>query len=268
MPSWDLEFDMQGKDYYTTAVATYKKDPSLSLSHSYYWSFIDLHSYGEEDPSLFCSIPILSSQGELLGVCGFEVSPFMFRLIHNPDSDPYPQLLCVFAPLSEDRLDSTSGFRSGNLVTSVSLGNFVFVDTLEFIKLYPAASPYANRRMALALGMPRQDYNRRLFYSNGVLVILLGTGMLGGVLFLRSHYRKAYTKKLEAQFVKAPPDFKKHGLSKREEEICLLLLKGYTIKEISAQLYIAFATANNHCQSIYRKLGINSRQELFLKFRE
>jgi DNA-binding CsgD family transcriptional regulator len=43
-------------------------------------------------------------------------------------------------------------------------------------------------------------------------------------------------------------------------------LKGYTIKEISAQLFIAFATANNHCQNIYRKLGINSRQELFLKF--
>jgi hypothetical protein len=217
LSGWDLEFDMRGKDYYNTAVATYKKDPSLSLSRSYYWSFIDLSSYGEEDPSLFCSIPIISSRGELLGVCGFEVSPFTFRLIHNPGSDPYPQLLCVFAPLSGDRLDSERGFRSGNLVTSGSLDNFVFMDTLETIKLYPAASPYAERNMGLALGMPRQDYSRRLFYSNGVLVILLGGGILGGALFLRSHYRKAYAKKLEAQLVKAPPDLKTYGLSKREE---------------------------------------------------
>jgi DNA-binding CsgD family transcriptional regulator len=264
MSSWDLEFDMRGKDYYTTVVTTYKEDPSLPLSRSYYWSFIDLSSYGEKNPSLFCSIPIISSQGELLGVCGFEMTPFMFREIHNPNSDP--QLLCVFAPLKGDKLDSKSGFRSGNPAASGSLDNFVFIDTLETIKLYHNASPYADRQMALAVGMPRREYNRQLFYRNGVPLILLGGGILGGAFFLRGYYRKAYTKKLEEYHAKALPDFKKHGLSKREEEICLLLLKGYTIKEISVQLYIAFATANNHCQSIYRKLGINSRQELFLKF--
>jgi DNA-binding NarL/FixJ family response regulator len=126
--------------------------------------------------------------------------------------------------------------------------------------------------MAVALGMPKQDYNRMLFSHNGILLVillLLGGGIFILSLLLNRYYRKSYSEqlaKLQGQLVRVPPDFDKFGLSKREKEICTLLLKGYTIKEIGAELFIAFATVNNHCQNIYRKLGINSRQELFLKF--
>jgi DNA-binding CsgD family transcriptional regulator len=55
-------------------------------------------------------------------------------------------------------------------------------------------------------------------------------------------------------------------LSPREIEVCILLLDGYTIRQISAMLSIAYSTVNTYNTSIYRKLGINSKTELVVMF--
>ncbi len=60
--------------------------------------------------------------------------------------------------------------------------------------------------------------------------------------------------------------FKKYQLSKREIEVCKLLLQGYTLRQISAMLTIAYPTVNTYCTSLYRKLQINSRTELLILF--
>jgi len=62
--------------------------------------------------------------------------------------------------------------------------------------------------------------------------------------------------------------FKKYKLSKRELEVCILLLRGYTMRQISGILSIAYSTVNTYCTSIYRKLGINSRTELLILFKD
>lgn len=62
--------------------------------------------------------------------------------------------------------------------------------------------------------------------------------------------------------------FKKYDLSKREIEVCKLLLQGYTMRQISGVLSIAYSTVNTYCTSLYRKLGINSRTELILLFKD
>jgi DNA-binding CsgD family transcriptional regulator len=62
--------------------------------------------------------------------------------------------------------------------------------------------------------------------------------------------------------------FKKYQLSRRETEVCKLLLQGYTLRQISAVLSIAYPTVNTYCTSIYLKLGINSRTELLLRFKD
>ena len=61
--------------------------------------------------------------------------------------------------------------------------------------------------------------------------------------------------------------FEKYGLSRRETEVCELLLQGYTLRQISGILSIAYSTVNTYCTSLYRKLGINSRTELLLLFK-
>lgn len=62
--------------------------------------------------------------------------------------------------------------------------------------------------------------------------------------------------------------FKKYHLSKREIEVCKLLLQGYTMRQISGILSIAYSTVNTYCTSLYHKLEINSRTELILLFKE
>ena len=57
-------------------------------------------------------------------------------------------------------------------------------------------------------------------------------------------------------------------LTPREIEVCILLLDGYTIRQISAMLNIAYSTVNTYYTSIYRKLRVNSRTEIIVMFRE
>lgn len=62
--------------------------------------------------------------------------------------------------------------------------------------------------------------------------------------------------------------FEKYRLSKREIEVCKLLLQGYTMRQIAGILSIAYSTVNTYCTCAYRKLEINSRTELLLLFKD
>ena len=62
--------------------------------------------------------------------------------------------------------------------------------------------------------------------------------------------------------------FHRFNLSKREIEVCKLLLQGYTMRQISAMLSISYSTVNTYCTSSYRKLEINSKTELLLLFKD
>jgi len=60
--------------------------------------------------------------------------------------------------------------------------------------------------------------------------------------------------------------FEHLGLSPREKEVCARLLIGRTLRQISGDLSIAESTVHGYCGSLYKKLGINSRTELFVRF--
>lgn len=53
-----------------------------------------------------------------------------------------------------------------------------------------------------------------------------------------------------------------YGITKREKEIILLLVKGESYKSIAEQLYISHSTVKTHIHNVYRKMDINSRHEL------
>lgn len=57
----------------------------------------------------------------------------------------------------------------------------------------------------------------------------------------------------------------KSPLTPREREIALLAKDRFSSKEIAAKLYISEMTVRTTLKSIYRKLGIHSRSELYLK---
>ena len=55
-------------------------------------------------------------------------------------------------------------------------------------------------------------------------------------------------------------------LAPREKEVCALLLKSLSVKQIAGELGLAFSTVNGYYRSLYRKLEINSKAELFMRF--
>ena len=57
-------------------------------------------------------------------------------------------------------------------------------------------------------------------------------------------------------------------LTKRERELLNLLLEGCTLKAAASMLCVQYSTANSHMTSLYRKLEVNSRAELIIRYRE
>jgi len=60
----------------------------------------------------------------------------------------------------------------------------------------------------------------------------------------------------------------KFQLTKREEVILRLLLKGLDNDKICEELVISVNTLKKHVLNIYRKLGINNRVQMFMMIRE
>lgn len=54
-------------------------------------------------------------------------------------------------------------------------------------------------------------------------------------------------------------------LTQREREITELLVEGVTPRNISVKLCISYTTVKKHMDNIYKKLHVNTRQELLLK---
>jgi ATP/maltotriose-dependent transcriptional regulator MalT len=56
--------------------------------------------------------------------------------------------------------------------------------------------------------------------------------------------------------------FSKHEISKREQEIIRLLLKGKSNNDIMKELFISLHTVKNHIYNIYQKLGVKNRLQI------
>jgi DNA-binding CsgD family transcriptional regulator len=55
-------------------------------------------------------------------------------------------------------------------------------------------------------------------------------------------------------------------LSEREQQVLGYIMQGCTLPQVAEKLFISLNTVKTHGSSIYRKLGVNSRQELFLRY--
>lgn len=79
--------------------------------------------------------------------------------------------------------------------------------------------------------------------------------------------------KLETETMKRAPSVTKeqlretYGLTKREEEIVILILDGKEGPFVSKELCIAEATFRKHLYNAYKKLGVSSRSQLYDRFR-
>ena len=56
-------------------------------------------------------------------------------------------------------------------------------------------------------------------------------------------------------------------LSKRELEVFAELLTDKTQQQIADGMYISHSSVHFHCKNIYKKLGISSRKQLLIKYK-
>ena len=57
-------------------------------------------------------------------------------------------------------------------------------------------------------------------------------------------------------------------LSSREMEVFEQLLSDKTLAEIAEGLYISHSTVHFHCKNIYKKLGISSRRQFIIAYKD
>jgi len=85
------------------------------------------------------------------------------------------------------------------------------------------------------------------------------------LLYLRYYLRK-FQPKLDSLRLIPETDLEgfylKYRLSKREQEIIQLMLKGKSNKDITQELFISLHTVKNHTYHIYQKLGVKNRLQL------
>ncbi|MGD8539076.1 MAG: helix-turn-helix transcriptional regulator [Candidatus Aminicenantes bacterium] len=104
------------------------------------------------------------------------------------------------------------------------------------------------------------------FYFSPLFYVLINIPPL---FVLRKYAKMIFKDRLLTQEDKI--DFEKifhqYGLSKREQEIFVLILKGKSNKEIGETLFISVKTVKNHIYNIFQKFGVNSRIKLYVFIR-
>lgn len=135
--------------------------------------------------------------------------------------------------------------------------------------------PHIGMALGIVCGL-LGDYGHSPF---GKFVLPLMIGLLVATVILtmlnfnkmssRSKTGSSQADKTGALLQKPTDDFyQKLGLTSREQEVFDLLLQGRSQAVIAEQISVAKSTVNTHVKHIYRKAGVNSKQELIDLFQK
>lgn len=88
------------------------------------------------------------------------------------------------------------------------------------------------------------------------------TSMRAAVEALRARAEAGQVATLEESCAKAARRF---DLTRREEEVLGLLVEGLSYADIEERLHLSHSTVKSHVRNLYRKLGVNRREQLLDK---
>lgn len=176
MGQWQMEFTVAETGFFDVTVGSAREHSDLSLSRLYYWSPRHLLSGNSEEGMLLC-IPLISGNGTVMGICGFEVSTMLFKQAYSPDNANYTRVFSALAPYDGDYYHMDQGLLAGNTYLNSALaGNIARIeercDLLYLyhteggtaynglhkpISLYPFDSPYRDLVWLAAVMAPHKD---------------------------------------------------------------------------------------------------------------
>jgi len=192
LPQWEMEFDISDAKGYFAEPIEAVRGTNTELSRSYRWCQAFTLSQGQERVVL-CSVPLLASDGTVMGVCGFEVSEMLFKLTYMPDRNQFPQLFAVFAPDESGALRVSGALltRSGCGLPDYDTKKSVFVtDYHDFkryhfgddrfylgyqteIPLYPSDATFETEHWVFALLLPEDALLEFISTQRKPLLLLL-----------------------------------------------------------------------------------------------
>lgn len=173
---WQMEYTVEETGFFDVTVDTAREHRELPLSRLYYWSPRHLLSGNSEAGMLLC-IPLISGDGTVMGICGFEVSAMLFKQAYSPDNSTYTRVFSVLAPYDGTYCRMDQGLLAGNTYLNSSLGGNIvrIVENGELLHLYctekkeaynglhqpmtlyPDGSPYAQSVWLAAVMAPHSD---------------------------------------------------------------------------------------------------------------
>lgn len=199
---WSMEFDISDAPYFSLPIEAANSHNDFSLSRLYYWSEPLLLPKTSEEVML-CSVPLIDSDGNVFGVCGFDISSMLFKLSHMPDNSTYNRMFCMLSPISGDFISiQKSMFAGGYSARNTSMENdslkismnrysantynqdnkILFLGLHTPIQLYPSDSTFSSKKWICAIMVPKEDIVDSITHLNLLLSVCLSLLVLLGVI--------------------------------------------------------------------------------------
>lgn len=207
MPQWEMEFTTAPGDFFNTAMETARAG-GKAASGLYYWNS-RAKLAGDYTEAMLLTVPLIGSDGTVLGVCGFEMSDMLFKMQYTPDQAVFSRLFTMLAPQSGNGADASRALLAGSYTVtaaaldgSLSIGkerNGLFSFTgpngekyaglYRPVNLYPADRVQAGEDWLLGILMPHEDFTSHIARQNQrILVLLITLFVLSAVAaFVLSH---------------------------------------------------------------------------------
>lgn len=210
---WKMEFDVRQAPYYSLPMEAARLHQELPLSRLYYWTPA-LTLPGANDEVMICSVPLIDSRGNVLGVCGMDISEMFFKLSYMPHQTIFNRLFCVLGPQHGSTLDLTQSLISGGYsVRSIVQDNSPLIinknersfysyrggNNYSFwglhipVRLYPEGSAFVDEKWIAAVLIPEEDLVASVARLNVLLISLLTILVLLGIgasLFISQRFLK------------------------------------------------------------------------------
>jgi DNA-binding CsgD family transcriptional regulator len=204
--NWRLEIPTAPEDYFQITKTSAAED--LPLSRLYYWNPGDRALLSDEDAMLLC-VPLIDSDGRVMGVCGLGISASLFKLAYMPDDSMFPHTFAAFAPRTGNEIDLSKALFSGNynvgsefegnlvigkefkeLTTFSDAGGKMFEGLCKDIAIYPKDAVHRTD-WVFVVAAPQEEVaaynamgNRTVIF---LLVLLLAAGIIAA-LFVSRRY--------------------------------------------------------------------------------
>lgn len=216
---WSMEFDISEADYYSVPLKAAKENSNLSLTKLYYWSSPQLLPNTSEEVML-CSIPLMDSQKNIFGVCGFEISAMLFKLSYMPQNNHYNRMFCMLSPETENTLTISrsmyaGGYSAKKISEDYSVMKFkdkenafttyytnaenIFLGYHNRVQLYSTDSPFYQETWVSAVMVPRDDVLNSILNLNILIACLLLLLVAGGII-ISVYFSKKYLSPISAGF--------------------------------------------------------------------